>query len=108
MKTFNVKWEIEIDANSEIEAAKIALEIQRDLNSVATVFIVDGQEIDATDALFTSEDINNLFNALSKEDQVKILETTFTRLKYCHDKSRIDYIASAMGSINNTYTKAVK
>lgn len=35
-----VKWEIEVDAESPVEAAKKALAIQRDPDSMATVFEV--------------------------------------------------------------------
>ena len=35
-----VTWIIELDAESPEEAAKLALEIQRDTNSIATHFIV--------------------------------------------------------------------
>lgn len=35
-----VKWEIEIDAESRLSAAKQALEIMQDKNSIATLFEV--------------------------------------------------------------------
>jgi len=38
-----VKWEIEIDADSPREAAQKALAIQRDPNSIATVFAVENR-----------------------------------------------------------------
>ncbi len=38
MKTYFVKWEIEIDADSPREAASKALEIHRNPQSIATVF----------------------------------------------------------------------
>lgn len=44
--TYKVVWEIDIDAKSPMEAAKEALRIQRDRDSIATVFVVNGQEID--------------------------------------------------------------
>lgn len=37
---YEVKWEIDIDADSPEEAAQKALEIQRDPNSIATHFEV--------------------------------------------------------------------
>lgn len=40
MKTYLVSWEIEIDAENPREAAKQALAIQRDPNSLSTVFEV--------------------------------------------------------------------
>lgn len=40
MPEFRVAWEIDIDADSPEEAARKALEIQRDPNSIATVFAV--------------------------------------------------------------------
>jgi len=39
-KSFRVTWEIDIDAASPREAAEKALHIQRDPNSIATVFAV--------------------------------------------------------------------
>jgi hypothetical protein len=40
MPTYHVKWEIDIDAENADEAARKALAIQRDPNSIATVFAV--------------------------------------------------------------------
>jgi hypothetical protein len=40
MKTYRVRWEIDIDAENAGEAAKQALAIQRDPSSTATVFDV--------------------------------------------------------------------
>jgi len=40
IKTYNVIWEIDIDARSPVEAAKKALKIQRDTGSTATIFEV--------------------------------------------------------------------
>lgn len=44
MKTYRVTWEIDIDANSEREAAQAALKIQRDKESAATVFDVQAED----------------------------------------------------------------
>ena len=40
MKTYFVTWEIEVDAESHKDAARQALEIQRDPQSTAVVFDV--------------------------------------------------------------------
>lgn len=40
MKSYVVNWEIELEAANPIEAAKLALAIQRDSDSVAAVFDV--------------------------------------------------------------------
>ena len=40
MATYRVTWEIDLEANSPREAAEQAQEIQRDPNSIATVFAV--------------------------------------------------------------------
>lgn len=43
---YRVMWVIDVEADSHMEAAKMALEIQRDPTSLATVFTVlskDGQ-----------------------------------------------------------------
>ena len=50
MPTYCVRWEINIeDVNSPLEAAQTALEMQRDPNSVATVFDVQIAGLDASD-----------------------------------------------------------
>lgn len=41
---YRVKWEIELTADSPREAARLALEIQRDRSSLATVFHVVEEE----------------------------------------------------------------
>ena len=41
MKTYRVKWEIDVEAKTPREAAEWALRIQRDRESTATVFSVD-------------------------------------------------------------------
>lgn len=41
MSTFLIKWEIDIEANTSEEAARQALDIQRDINSTALVFEVE-------------------------------------------------------------------
>lgn len=46
MTRYLVTWEIDIEADSPREAAEAALHIQRDPDSIATVFKVDGQQID--------------------------------------------------------------
>lgn len=49
MKTYRVAWIIDIDADTPREAAQLALDIQRDSDSIATCFAVtepfDGPEI---------------------------------------------------------------
>ena len=47
--SYRVKWEIDIDANSPRQAAIKALKIQRDRNSLATVFEVNGERIDLSE-----------------------------------------------------------
>lgn len=37
LKTYRVRWEIDIDADCAVSAAELALEIQRDPESTATV-----------------------------------------------------------------------
>lgn len=44
MASYTVTWEIELDAESPVEAARIALETQRDRDSLATVFSVVDEE----------------------------------------------------------------
>jgi len=46
---YRVKWEIDIDADSPRQAALEALKIQRDRNSMATVFEVNGARIDLSE-----------------------------------------------------------
>lgn len=40
LRSYRVSWVIELDAESPVEAAALALEIQRDPESIATVFEV--------------------------------------------------------------------
>lgn len=40
MATFKVIWEVDLDATNPREAAKLALAMQRDPNSIATFFSV--------------------------------------------------------------------
>lgn len=46
MPLFRVTWEIDIEADSPEDAAREALRIQRDTESIATVFDVNGTRID--------------------------------------------------------------
>lgn len=48
MSTYLVQWEIDISAGTPEEAARRALEIQRDPNSIATVFNVWGENGEET------------------------------------------------------------
>ena len=43
MSLYRVTWEIDIEANSHEEAAIEALQIHRDENSIATMFLVTGE-----------------------------------------------------------------
>lgn len=58
MTTYSIKWEIEIDAKTPEEAARKALEIQRDPQSIyAMVFDVSDQRGNTTRVdLFEQED----------------------------------------------------
>jgi len=38
MQTFTVIWEVEVEAETEMDACRKALEMQRDPNSGATIF----------------------------------------------------------------------
>ncbi len=49
MDEYTVVWTIELTARTLREAAEQALKIQRDKNSMATVFVVDGEQIDLSD-----------------------------------------------------------
>lgn len=46
MNTYTVSWVIEVDADNAVDAAKEALLIQRDPESTALVFDVNGVEVD--------------------------------------------------------------
>lgn len=43
---YHVTWACEIDAESPVDAARQALAILRDPESIANVFTVDGDEVD--------------------------------------------------------------
>lgn len=49
MEEYRVTWTIELSASSPRAAAKKALKIQRDKHSLATVFVVDGEQIDLSE-----------------------------------------------------------
>ena len=42
LNLYHIKWEIELEAYTPEEAAKLALDIQMDQGGVATVFVVNG------------------------------------------------------------------
>lgn len=46
MSMYRVVWEIDLDADSPREAAEIALRVQRDTDSLATVFAVTDERGD--------------------------------------------------------------
>lgn len=50
MTEYHVTWTIELDADSAEDAAKNALAIHRDSSSLATVFTVNGEQIDLEDS----------------------------------------------------------
>ena len=51
MKTYIVIWEMEIEAENKLEAAELAREIQKDPESVATVFTVQDTEDKSVETL---------------------------------------------------------
>jgi hypothetical protein len=53
MMEYRVTWEIDVDAESPEEAARIAQEIQRDSDSWATVFTVEDHRDFGMDAAQT-------------------------------------------------------
>jgi len=46
MPTYRVQWEIDLQADSPGDAARLTLEIQRDPNSIGSVLKVDGKVMD--------------------------------------------------------------
>lgn len=58
MRLYTVTWEIEINATSPREACQLALEVQRDVNSLATVFGVQGFYEDSTPMDYVQETID--------------------------------------------------
>jgi hypothetical protein len=63
MAQYKVTWEIDIEAENPTEAAKIALEIQRDKGSEAVAFSVcnpdTGKEIEFVDLIDEVTEENN-------------------------------------------------
>ena len=45
LKMYHIQWEIDVEARSHEEAAKLALDIQMDRKTVATIFVVNGQHV---------------------------------------------------------------
>ncbi len=48
---YKVRWEIDVEASDEVEAARRALEIQKGVLSIATVFDVNGVVVDCLEIL---------------------------------------------------------
>ena len=48
MTSYSVNWQVEIDAESPVEAARQALKIHRDQNSTATVFDIYDEDGNST------------------------------------------------------------
>ncbi|OIO40153.1 hypothetical protein AUJ10_03800 [Candidatus Pacearchaeota archaeon CG1_02_31_27] len=82
-KQYLVKWVIDIEANSPEEAAKLALEIQRDENSEALAFTVKEQ-------------------ATGEETDVNLLDTILTKF------SKIDYIKKVISKWGSFTTAEVE
>ncbi len=55
MSSYLVRWEINIDADSPVEAAKEARRIQLDTSSTATVFEVIDEETDKVEQIDLEE-----------------------------------------------------
>jgi hypothetical protein len=58
---YRIRWEIDLEATSAKKAAKMALEIQRDPESIATVFDVAKRKNDSVmigDLTFRTIDLN--------------------------------------------------
>ncbi len=64
LKLYHIKWEIDVEADSPEEAAKLALDIQLDRRAVATVFIVNSQHVIDVEDYKTQKvrNINKKFN----------------------------------------------
>ena len=45
LKLYHIEWEIDVEARSPEEAARLALDIQMDRGGVATVFVVNGKHV---------------------------------------------------------------
>jgi len=59
---YKIVWEIEINADSYKDAAELALEIQRDKNSIATYFKVTKTLCNNTKEIFVGAEENNNIN----------------------------------------------
>jgi len=57
MIEYRVKWEIDIEADNDLEAARIALDIQRDSGSDATIFEVTKENSDKAQILDAGWDL---------------------------------------------------
>lgn len=55
LRTYRVVWQIELDAESVVEAARLALEVHRDPTSIATEF-----EVTSPDGVTTRVDLSQL------------------------------------------------
>jgi hypothetical protein len=103
-KTFNVNWEIEVTATSPKEAARLALEIQRDPSSEAVNFDVEelgnGEktEVDLSDE--TTEALTGIRQKLEALEE--ILDTNSSRKEWSCDgevSMEMDYIYGKVNEI---------
>lgn len=85
MHSYKVAWYIDVEADSAVEAANKALAIQRDRESLATVFSVSDQHqnklvIDTKE--WDPEDIWEVHPAYTLEEWVTEVANDFTRSGY--------------------------
>jgi len=67
MTSYRVTWVIELDAESPVKAAELALEIQRDPESIATVFDVQ----DVSSAMACRIDLSGILGTVWRTSSVK-------------------------------------
>jgi hypothetical protein len=69
MTSYHVTWEIDLDAETPLEAARDALAIQRDSGSLATVFTVFGEDGSQSRVDITEEDDLEASDRLTSRDR---------------------------------------
>lgn len=109
MTTYSVNWQIDIEAKSPVEAAKHALEIHRDQNSMATVFDVYDEDVNCT-RVDLQEIEGNREGAMKESDETAKREHTLLDVvrEFINDceAAGLDHVAADWPDLIVTYKHA--
>lgn len=122
-KEYHVQWEIDVSARSHVWAARIALEIQRDVKSTATVFDVhemdksEGKRIDLQEvgtpkslphvtgkAIQSKQEIITSAETLCEQNISKAI-TCLREGGWIYEAAALIYLAEACGAASGSNSK---